>query len=93
MQDTDGMTSVDDLGVRKRAVLGAHPTLGNTELIKERVVANLFCRWMLLYRCFLRTARRADVGPLREIGKEDSKPTKWRRIISIGRAADGKSAL
>ena len=34
---------------------------------------------------FLGTARRADVGPLHEIGKEDSKPIKWRRIISIGR--------
>ena len=64
---------------------GAHPTLETAGITKVRVLVNIFCRWMLLYRCLLRTARRADVGPLHEIGKEDSKPIKWRRIISIGR--------
>ncbi len=85
------MTSVGDAGVRKRAVLNI--PRWQPWIINERVVVNLFCRRMPLYRCFLKDdpMRRRQAAPRNRQGGQQADQVASDHIDRA--AADGKSAL
>ena len=71
---------------------GAHPTLETAGITKVRVLVNIFCRWMLLYRCLLRDGptRRRRAAPRNRQGGQQADQVASDHIDRT--AADGKSA-